>query len=149
VIRWALVPLGAQALAMLVDELHYHRRRGLPRWERIGHPLDTLTLLACYAVAIFSSPSPGALGAYAALGVFSCLFITKDEWVHARLATPGEHWLHSFLFVIHPVVLAAVAWLWIERERTVILVQAALTTTFGLYQAIYWGLAGERPSPAG
>jgi 2-polyprenyl-6-hydroxyphenyl methylase / 3-demethylubiquinone-9 3-methyltransferase len=40
---WLVVPLGLQALAMAVDEAYFHRRRGLPRWERIGHPLDTLT----------------------------------------------------------------------------------------------------------
>jgi len=133
---------------MLVDELHFHRRRGLPRWERIGHPLDTLTLLACYAVAIFFPPTRAALWTFAALGAFSCLFITKDEWVHARLATSGEHWLHSVLFVAHPIVLAAVAWLWIDGQQTLIRVQAALTVAFGMYQAIYWQLPGSDPSPA-
>jgi hypothetical protein len=146
--RWALLPLGLQALAMLVDELHFHRRRGLPRWERIGHPLDTLTLLACYAVAIGWSPTPTALATYAGLGVFSCLFVTKDEWVHARLATSGEHWLHALLFVAHPVVLAAIAWLWIDGEHAIIWTQAGLTLAFGMYQAIYWQLPRSDPSPA-
>jgi hypothetical protein len=146
--RWAIVPLGAQALAMLVDELHFHRRRGLPRWERIGHPLDTLTLLACYAVAILSHPTPAALWTYAGLGAFSCLFITKDEWVHAQAATPGEHWLHSVLFVAHPIVLAAIAWLWIDGARALIWTQAGLTLAFFLYQAIYWQLPRSHPSPA-
>jgi len=28
---------------MGVDEFYFHRRRGLPRWERLAHPLDTMT----------------------------------------------------------------------------------------------------------
>ena len=54
-----LVPIavfGTQAALMMVDELHFHRRRGLPRWERIGHPLDTATVLVCYGTALTLSP---------------------------------------------------------------------------------------------
>jgi hypothetical protein len=145
-IPWAVLPLGAQAAAMLTDELHFHRQRGLPRWERIGHPLDTLTLIACYAVAIGWPPSALALEVYAGLALLSCLFVTKDEWVHARYAPPGEHWLHSVLFVLHPVVLGAVALLWIDGVRTILYIQAGLTLAFGLYQAIYWQLLGSPPS---
>ena len=49
--------MGLQGLAMLVDELLFHRRRGLPRWERIGHPIDTLSVLACYGVSLWLPPT--------------------------------------------------------------------------------------------
>ncbi len=42
------VPFALQGLAILVDEFYFHRRRGLPIWERWGHPLDTLSLLICW-----------------------------------------------------------------------------------------------------
>jgi hypothetical protein len=148
VIVLALIPLVAQASLMLIDELYFHRKRGLPRWERIGHPLDTSSVLACYAVALLSEPSTKALVPYVALGVFSCLLITKDEFVHARHCRGTEHWIHAALFVLHPVVLGSVALLWFERATTVLTTQALLTLLFGCYQLLYWNVPWSRRSPA-
>jgi hypothetical protein len=134
------IPLGLQALAMFFDEVYFHRRRGLTRWERLGHPLDTSTVLACFAVALFAPWSPGWVSLYVALAAFSCLFITKDEPIHARHCSPGEHWLHAVLFVLHPIVLAATAILWMRGFRSVVLAQAGLTLAFGAYQLLYWNL---------
>src|SRR5258708_33252451 len=97
---------------MAFDELHFHRKRGLGAWERIGHPLDTLTVLACSAWAFLVRPTPGHVAVYAGLAVVSCLFITKDEGVHARRCTPGEHWVHALLFIVHPLSLGSLALLW-------------------------------------
>ena len=110
---WRLAPLPflIHGLAMILDEAWFHRRRGLPAWERLGHPLDTLTVLACYGMALALPVTRGSLIAFLAASAFSCLFITKDEWVHARHCTGGELWLHSFLFVMHPLLLG-IAGLW-------------------------------------
>src|SRR4051812_28762958 len=98
---------------MLADELIFHRKRGLPRWERLGHPLDTLSALVCYAFLISVAPTrPHALAIYVGLCAFSCLFITKDEFVHARHCEPFETWLHAVLFVLHPTVFVAFGWVW-------------------------------------
>jgi hypothetical protein len=145
VIALVFFPLALQALAMVFDELHFHRRRGLPRWERIGHPLDTSTVLACLAVAAFAPPTRSWLVVYGVLGAFSCFFITKDEPVHARLCEAGEHWLHAVLFVLHPVVLAAVAVLWLHGLHALVLAQGAVTLAFGAYQTAYWNVTW-RPS---
>ena len=134
------LPLGIQGVAMFFDELHFHRRRGLPPWERIGHPLDTATVLACFAIAVLAPPTTGWLASYVALAAFSCLFVTKDEPIHAKRCSPGEHWLHAVLFVMHPIVLAAVALLWIRGLRVLVLAQAALTLAFGTYQLLYWNV---------
>jgi hypothetical protein len=139
------LPLVVQGVAMFFDEIHFHRRRGLARWERIGHPLDTCTVLACFALALLVPPTSGWLGVYTGLAAFSCLFITKDEWVHAQHCSPGEHWLHSILFVLHPLVLAAVAVLWMHGLRLFVVGQATLTLAFGAYQTLYWNLSW-RPS---
>ncbi|HEX2734393.1 MAG TPA: hypothetical protein VHM70_22440 [Polyangiaceae bacterium] len=147
-IRWAALPMGLQALAMLVDELHFHRQRGLPRWERIGHPLDTSSALICYGLTLSLAPTSGNLIWYVLAATFSCLLVTKDELVHARYCSPWEHWLHALLFVIHPIVLGVGALLWFEQERTLLWLSASLTAAFGSYQALYWNVPWTKPLPS-
>lgn len=139
-LKWLAVPLSLQALAMLVDELYFHRRRGLPRWERIGHPLDTASVLGCYALAWAVPASVSSLPWYALLAGISCLLVTKDELVHAARCEPAEQWLHAVLFVLHPIVLGVGALLWFRGERGLLALSASLTAAFGLYQALYWNV---------
>lgn len=140
----ALFVLAVQALVMLVDEAHFHRRRGLPRWERIGHPIDTASVLACCLVALLGEPTPRALSVYTALAIGSCLLVTKDEFVHSRECEPAEQWLHALLFLLHPLMLIGLAVLWLEQARAVLLAQTVATALFGSYQAIYWNLIAAR-----
>jgi hypothetical protein len=136
-----VAPVALQGAAMLVDELVFHRARGLPKWERIGHPLDTLTVVGTYAWALVHAPTHGAIVGYAFLAVFSCLFVTKDEPVHSRLCNAGEMWLHAIQFVLHPIVFVAFAILWVRGgHATLLQVWAGATAAFGLYQIVYWSL---------
>ncbi|HEU4733524.1 MAG TPA: bifunctional 2-polyprenyl-6-hydroxyphenol methylase/3-demethylubiquinol 3-O-methyltransferase UbiG [Kofleriaceae bacterium] len=140
---YCMIPVVLQGLAMVVDEGWFHRARGLPRWERIGHPLDTLTLAVCLAWLVAMPPgAPSALPVYLALAVISTLFITKDEAVHARRCSPGEHWLHAVLFALHPIVLAAFAYLWWTGAIGLLIGQLALVLGFMAYQVIYWNIEG-------
>jgi len=145
------IPFPLQMICMAVDEIHFHRRRGLPRWERLGHPLDTLTVLACFVWLLAAPPSAFSLNVYAGLSVFSCLFVTKDEPVHSKHCRSGEHWLHAILFILHPLVLLSAGLLWpawrqqplsfihyTGFERNFLAVNTLLTLAFGLYQLIYW-----------
>jgi len=86
-----LLPLAVQGLAILLDEFHFHFARGLPRWELIGHPLDTFRVLAPILWLVFSVPSERNLIVYIVAAAFSCFFVTKDEFVHADLCLPAEH----------------------------------------------------------
>jgi len=129
-----LVPIGLQAVAMLADEGWFHRRRALPRWERIGHPLDTLTIAICLGWLL----AGGSLGVYIGLAIVSTLFVTKDEGVHAKLCGAGEQWLHAVLFALHPVVLAAFGYLAWSGQRGLLVGQLVVTTTFMAYQVLYW-----------
>lgn len=158
--RWGLLaPLAVQVVASGFDELYFHRRRGLGTWERIGHPFDTLTVLACMAWAMGSAPSARGIAVYVALGIVSSLAITKDEWVHARQCSPSEHWLHALLFVTHPLGLVAFGLLWpalhaghgappdgwaaaarMAPMASWLRVQFALTAAFCLYQIVYWNV---------
>jgi hypothetical protein len=134
-----LAPFLAQASATLFDERVFHRGRRLPRWERLGHPLDTLTVLACYGWLVASPPSGGRALVYVALATFSCLFVTKDEAVHASRCPPGEHWTHAVLFLLHPVVLIDAGYLWgAGRLRVVLLGEVLLTAALAVYQLLYW-----------
>jgi hypothetical protein len=154
-----LVPLALQALAMTFDELYFHRRRGLGAWERLGHPLDTLTFLACITFLLVFPPTPRAVVGYVGLAAFSCLFVTKDEAVHARCCSAAEHWIHAVLFVLHPVCLASLGVLWpglhsgnelIEGSSLVahaIPGQLMMTAAFCLFQTLYWNLRCARRTP--
>jgi hypothetical protein len=147
-----LFPAFLQMLAMLFDEGVFHRKRGLPAWERVGHPLDTLTVAVCYAWLVASPPGPHALAVYVGLAGFSCLFVTKDEFVHARLCEPAEGWLHSILFVLHPVVFLAFGVLWYSAPASgpagqgAFFVRAQLVATLGfcLYQVLYWSVPWKK-----
>ena len=144
-----LLPAVLQGLAMLVDELVFHRKRGLPRWERLGHPLDTLTTALCYGwLALVPASNPHFLGIYVALCAFSCLFITKDEFVHARLCEPPETWLHSLLFVLHPLVFLGFGLIALAGGHAWVLRFAlALSLGFMGYQIVYWNWQRKPSSP--
>jgi hypothetical protein len=158
--RYLVIPFLAQIVCMGVDELYFHQQRKLPRWERIGHPLDTLTVLWCLGWVWWVPPSSSAVAIYLGLSLFSCLFVTKDEWVHHRQCSAGEHWLHALQFVLHPMVLLAAGLLWpalhqqswafLEYEgfeRRFFVANLWLTGLFGLYQLIYWNFLWRPASP--
>src|SRR5262245_55944652 len=111
---WLLItiPFIIQLVVIGVDEVYFHLKRGLPRWERIGHPLDTLSVLFCFLFVLYIPFSSFALKSYIALAVFSCLFVTKDEFVHKHHCPASENWLHALLFLNHPVVLSALGLIW-------------------------------------
>lgn len=151
-----LLPLALQAVAMAVDELYFHRRRGLGPWERLGHPLDTLSFVACVAFLFIVPPTTRAVMGYLGLSAFSCVLVTKDEAVHAEQCTAAEHWLHAVLFVLHPVCLACLGVLWPGLHSGSELVpggtlasraipgQLVLASAFCLYQTLYWNLPWPR-----
>jgi hypothetical protein len=144
-----LLPAVLQMLAMSVDEFVFHRKRGLPRWERLGHPLDTLTTALCYAWLVLTPPGHShALGVYVALCAFSCLFITKDEFVHAQLCEPFETWLHAVLFVLHPIVFLGFGVIWRSgTDLWLIELELALTLALLAHQLVYWSSLWSRPLP--
>jgi hypothetical protein len=134
-----LVPSALQAVAMLVDEGVFHRRRGLRRWERIGHPIDALIVGACYGWLLLRPPSEQALTVYVILAAASCILITRDEFTHAKVCEPLEHWLHAVLFVLHPIAFLAFGIIWWQGRGTGwIAGQVALTLSFAAYQFVYW-----------
>lgn len=137
-----LIFVSLQALALLADEFFFHRRRFLPPWERWGHPADTLALVLPLIWSAWEGSgewSPGFL----ILAAFSCLFVTKDEWVHARHCRAGEHWLHSLLFLLHPLVLLSAPTAAAQAPNLFRIVPVVMSA-FALYQLIYWNFYADR-----
>jgi hypothetical protein len=160
----ALAPFVLQALALCFDEGYFHIRRGLPRWERIGHPLDTLTVLICMSYVLFVPFTTGHLLLYVALAAFSSFWVTKDEFVHKEHCPAAEHWLHALLFTLHPITLISAGFIWPVTQQVEVSpwiaawlnapevlalflrVQLALMTLFLLYQIVFWNfLWKEKP----
>jgi hypothetical protein len=136
------LPFLLQGLVLLVDEFWFHHQRGLGRWERWGHPLDTLSVLLPVTVATFQAPrAPWRLVFYT-LSVLSCFVVTKDEWIHAAQARPSEHWLHSLLFITHPMVFVSVWKIWNSTgaRNPFLLLQFSALLLFMTYQLVWWCL---------
>ena len=134
------VPFIIQGILMGIDEkMHY--RRGLGVWERLGHPLDTMTMFVPLSFIAIKEFSHQNLTVYIVLGVFSCLFITKDEFVHAQECNGFENWLHSILFVLHPLIFVCSGLLWINHpDDQFISFQPLLIGVFMLYQILRWSI---------
>jgi hypothetical protein len=152
-----LLPFIIQTLVIIIDEFYFHVRRGLPKWERLGHPLDTLTVLACFVFIFIIPYSSFALKIYIGLAIFSCIFVTKDEFIHKECCPASEQWLHALLFLNHPVVLTAAGLIWpvsngagnlpawlngllpyLGQVRVFLMMQIAAIALFLIYQLIYW-----------
>ena len=151
ILLWAS-PFVLQGLIITFDEFRFHRRRGLPLWERIGHPLDSAILGLALLIPLLSPLTKVWVIVYALASLFSCLFVTKDEYVHTDLCESAENWLHSLLYQLHPIVLITAGLLWSARSGhpliqdlpsslqagTLLVIQASAIFSFMAYQLLYW-----------
>jgi hypothetical protein len=142
--KWSLlfyIPFIVQALVIGYDEFYFHIKRGLPRWERIGHPLDTLSIVLCLSFVVIFPYTPSLILPFIVLGTLSCLLVTKDEFVHKKHCDAKEQWLHALLFLNHPLVLISMGLLWKQNTFVPFLtLQLIFASLFCLYQLIYWNL---------
>jgi len=154
----AIAPFLLQALVMIFDEGIFHIERGLPKWERIGHPIDTLSVLICMGFVLFVPFSQKALIIYGCLALLSCILVTKDEFVHKHHCPPSEQWLHALLFTLHPITLICAGFIWPVVQgvevtpwiaqwlsnpgylRFFLQGQCVIMTFFLLYQIVFWNI---------
>jgi len=150
------VPFIIQGIVIAIDEGYFHLKRGLPRWERIGHPLDTLSVFICLLYVLIVPFSYTALQFYLILSVFSCVLITKDEFIHKQVCPAGEQWLHALLFLNHPIIFASTGLMWYAMDypqnaslitawldhptqiNHFLRTQTVLLASFFGYQVVYW-----------
>ncbi len=145
-----LVLMFVQGLIMSVDEFHFHRRRGLPRFERWGHVADSGLFLLALLVPAMSWPTTPWLLLYFGLALGSCLFITKDEWIHAKACTAAEQWCHAMLSVLHGPILLLAGLVWyLQPQHPILNMLPPLVLIWGLYQHFYWNIYyGRKHSPS-
>lgn len=132
-----LVVSSLQGILMIIDEGYFHRKRGLPKWEKWGHPLDTLTVIFSFSILSFFSQNSTTEILFWTSFVFSCIFVVKDEIIHYKVCEPGEMLLHGFLFILHPITLYCGYLLW-GVEPLLLKMFTFLLLGFFLYQVIYW-----------
>jgi hypothetical protein len=153
---YSLIPFALQTLGMIFDEGYFHHKRGLPKWERIGHPIDTLSVLVCMGFVLLVPFSSKTLFVYILLASFSSLLVTKDEFVHKEHCPAAENWLHACLFTLHPIVLATTGFIWPVVQHvevapwiahwldepayllTFLQMQFIAMIAFFTYQIVYW-----------
>lgn len=134
------LPFLLQTILMGLDE-HIHSKRDLGLWERFGHPLDTLTVFVPISFVAVKDFTDERLTVYVILSVFSCLFITKDEFVHTKVCSGIENWIHSLLFVLHPMIFLCSGLIWkYHPEDEFLTYQAILVGIFMIYQILRWSI---------
>lgn len=139
------LPFLIQSILMGYDEVLHHKR-GLGIWERLGHPLDSLTVFVPLSMIAMNDYNESRLTMYSILAVFSCLFITKDEFVHHRECSSVETWIHSVLFVLHPMIFLSSGILWKNDPNNFFLtLQPALVGIFMIYQILRWSFLWKEP----
>lgn len=135
------LPFIIQGIMMAFDE-RIHNKRGLGAWERLGHPLDTLTVFVPLSIAATRDYSDGGLTMFIILSIFSCLFITKDEFIHTQKCDETENWIHSMLFILHPMIFVCTGILWkFHPTDDFPAYQAMAVGIFMVYQILKWSLS--------
>jgi hypothetical protein len=138
--------LGIQGVLMLIDELRYHKERGLDTFEKWSHLVDACSVLFVMLFTIFFEPTSSSQLIFFALVALSALLITKDEKIHQRACSAGEQWLHSLLFLIHIPLLLSIGALWLVYPDSWFLPLAAIpVSVWIIYQIIYWNFRYEQP----
>jgi hypothetical protein len=158
ILFFLLAPFVIQGVVISFDEFYFHHQRGLGWWERLGHPLDTTALLICYYFIFNSAPTSDNILVFISLSTFSSLLITKDEFLHNSECGPTEQWLHSLLFVIHPVTLIVLGLVWVNSLNLdvkmisifnkFIIGQVIFMGIFLSYQILYWSIPWKKIIPA-
>lgn len=134
------LPFLLQGILMGIDE-RLHLKRGLGLWERIGHPLDTISVLVPLLFVALNPYTEQSAYLFLAMAIFSCLFITKDEFVHKDLCSKGECFLHALLFIIHPVIFFCTWMLWKNYPSDAFLLyQPMAVGAFLIYQILRWSI---------
>lgn len=134
-----VIPFILQGAAMFFDEFYFHRKRGLPRWERVGHPIDSFFVFVCYLFIFLSHPTESNMMIYIGLCAFSSLLVTKDEFIHTEKCEAAENWLHSLLFILHPVTFLAAGLIWRDQlNPSFLALQPIVIFIFMIYQILYW-----------
>ncbi|MGZ3697942.1 MAG: hypothetical protein ACXWPM_10810 [Bdellovibrionota bacterium] len=149
----AAILFGLQLLLFLVDEFAFHRKRGLSGAERWGYPLDLLSIIMGLSFPLFIPYTNSTKLAFGIVFLLSLFIVTKDT-IRNRSCTGGEHWVHAWLFMLHPLVLilAGASWVLLRGSigalvpvdtrhlRLVVGIQAGALALLAVFQILRWNL---------
>ncbi|APJ02553.1 hypothetical protein AXG55_00830 [Silvanigrella aquatica] len=141
------------AFLMIIDEFIFHRKRVLPKWERVGHPIDSLFFLICFFIVLFFPMNMNSILFFTLFACISCFIIIKDEGVHLKYCSKYEQYIHALLFVLHPIILIILFLSWSSFSvsyfpifevfksfflKLLIYFQFFSATIFLFYQIVFW-----------
>lgn len=95
-----------QVILFHIDEYVFHRKRKITRPEVVSALIDGVTYVIPLCLAMFIGFTPVWGNVYIALATISCISVAKNEFYYPKLRRK-ERMVHSFLYVLHPVVLYA------------------------------------------
>lgn len=93
-----------QIVLFHIDEYYFHRKRRVSRSETISALTDAVLYVIPLSIAVFMEHTPTWQGIYITMAIVSCISIAKNEFYYQNLRRK-ERLVHSFLYVLHPVVL--------------------------------------------
>src|SRR5688500_10107994 len=110
---WAgLVLYGIYTIFMGWNELYFHRKRVLEKWEKTRKALVTFSLTLCLAITLFVPYEEEWKWLFFAAAGFSILVTIKDEFRKQKTDRGREEGTHAVLFMLHPLVLILMVVLW-------------------------------------
>jgi len=110
--KLGLAVFASYFLLLCIDELWFHRKRILTKKEKWSHRVDLILLLSCVATVLFFEYSDKTRIVFGILALLSILSITKDEVSHASSCSGSELWIHSLIFLSHPLMLITLGAIW-------------------------------------
>ena len=98
-----------------IDEYYFHRKRALCRKEVLGMFLDGALYLPPLVIASFAPYNDTWNVVFISFAVLSCISISKNEWFYKDDLSLKERWVHSVLYILHPILLYGFYHSWINN----------------------------------
>tara|TARA_B100001248_G_scaffold262731_2_gene261845 strand:- start:15092 stop:15571 length:480 start_codon:yes stop_codon:yes gene_type:complete len=87
-----------------IDEYYFHRRRKVKRSEIVNALIDGSLYVLPLCIAVFTPFTMEWRIVFIVLASISCISIAKNEYFYPKLDRQ-ERLVHSFLYVLHPILL--------------------------------------------
>lgn len=133
----------------MADEYLFHKKRGLDRAEINNSLIDGALFLIPLVISIFFPYKALTKYIFLVSAFLSCISIVKNELFYKDLCV-RERLIHSFLYVLHPIILYSFYISWSENYFhqysnfwMVQLIYIFFGTKTLAYRIIYWNYIHE------
>ncbi|MCB0357568.1 MAG: hypothetical protein KDD40_11200 [Bdellovibrionales bacterium] len=124
--------ISLQVVLFHIDEYYFHRKRTLCRKEVVSMFIDGALYLPPLVIACFAPFNDFWSWVFIVFSVLSCLSITKNEWFYNYDLNRPERIVHSFLYILHPILLYGFYYSWQQNYF-------AHNLNFWIIQIVYVG----------